>query len=363
MWRLWVSPDFPDGDNTATDESHKKWDSLEPVDVEETWEPVNQDFEYTSRKFDDESGLMEYRARIYNPLIGRFLQKDYFSYKNKYYYCSNKPLWLIDPLGLIDIPNSLFGKPVTVVTKDGEIHRGVLQGIYGENIALQVKRTKHNPRYLDSIWICYIENISLDPITELPSVEEEAEWHKKKATEIEKKFLESVQRFNYGRHMIEKTYKDWKDELVKAMRWRQDFWKGRSNKITDNEALSRAMIPAKLAKTVVSDVAATDALNLSARASGSEMSTLKNCGLINKGSSSDLYGGTAGYSTLDMGLTYGGILCLADLGERAAYEWADKFADAYVSWITCTYEELDRARQLLKELRRHEKEYTERINK
>jgi len=93
-----------DGDNTATDENHKKWDTLEPVDVKETWEPVNQDFEYTGRRFDDESGLMEYRARNYDPLLGRFYQIDPIGVKagstpKKYLYTRNNPITLIDPTG------------------------------------------------------------------------------------------------------------------------------------------------------------------------------------------------------------------------------------------------------------------------
>jgi len=102
-----------DGDNTATDENHKKWDTLEPIDVKETWEPVNQDFEYTGRRFDDESGLMEYRARTYNPLLGVFLQPDkiyntfimlsidvYSLPFNKYIYVSNQPIRFNDPSGM-----------------------------------------------------------------------------------------------------------------------------------------------------------------------------------------------------------------------------------------------------------------------
>jgi RHS repeat-associated protein len=55
---------------------------------------------FTGRQFDIETGLYYYRARYYNPYIGRFLQTDPVGYG--YAYCGNNPLGRVDPSGLAD---------------------------------------------------------------------------------------------------------------------------------------------------------------------------------------------------------------------------------------------------------------------
>jgi RHS repeat-associated protein len=57
---------------------------------------------FTGRRYDEESGLYYYRARMYNPGLGRFLQTDpmgYIDTVNPYAYCANNPLNWIDPWG------------------------------------------------------------------------------------------------------------------------------------------------------------------------------------------------------------------------------------------------------------------------
>jgi len=60
-------------------------------------------FMFTGRQFDIETGLYYYRARYYNPYLGRFLQTDPVGYEdgiNWYRYCRNNPLVYTDPSGL-----------------------------------------------------------------------------------------------------------------------------------------------------------------------------------------------------------------------------------------------------------------------
>jgi RHS repeat-associated protein len=67
---------------------------------------VDQPYTYTGREFDAETGLYYYRARYYDPTIGRFLQKDPIGYPGdiKFYrYVRNNPIRFRDPYGLFDM--------------------------------------------------------------------------------------------------------------------------------------------------------------------------------------------------------------------------------------------------------------------
>lgn len=64
---------------------------------------VEQPYTYTGREFDAESGLYYYRARYYDPVIGRFHNPDPLGLRgglNLYAYVSNMPLRFLDPFGL-----------------------------------------------------------------------------------------------------------------------------------------------------------------------------------------------------------------------------------------------------------------------
>ena len=59
---------------------------------------------YTGRELDSETGLYYYRARYYDPEIGRFLSEDPLGFEagdvNFYAYVSNNPINFNDPMGL-----------------------------------------------------------------------------------------------------------------------------------------------------------------------------------------------------------------------------------------------------------------------
>ena len=64
---------------------------------------IGNRFMYTGREYDSETGLYYYRARYYDPTLGRFLQRDPIGYgdgMNLYAYVGNNPMNWIDPLGL-----------------------------------------------------------------------------------------------------------------------------------------------------------------------------------------------------------------------------------------------------------------------
>jgi RHS repeat-associated protein len=64
---------------------------------------IGNPYLFTGRDYESQTGLYYYRARFYNPAIGRFLQTDPIGYAdgiNWYAYCGNNPINFIDPWGL-----------------------------------------------------------------------------------------------------------------------------------------------------------------------------------------------------------------------------------------------------------------------
>ncbi len=79
---------------------------------------VSGRFGYTGQAWLPEIGLYYYKARMYSPTLGRFLQTDPIGYgddPNFYAYVGNDPINFIDPLGLEDCP---------VVAQDGGAGNG-----------------------------------------------------------------------------------------------------------------------------------------------------------------------------------------------------------------------------------------------
>jgi RHS repeat-associated protein len=70
-------------------------------------------FQYTSREFDPETGLLNYRARYYDPTVGRFLSEDPIGFHagvNFYDYVLNRPTLFLDPTGLAGGPYGTYEK-------------------------------------------------------------------------------------------------------------------------------------------------------------------------------------------------------------------------------------------------------------
>jgi RHS repeat-associated protein len=96
-------------------------------------------FLFTGREFDAETGLYYYRARYYNPTIGRFLQTDPIGYgdgMNWYAYCGNNATNTTDPSGLgsfgflaMDDPAATAGMlTFAIYSDDGSIWRTFAYG-------------------------------------------------------------------------------------------------------------------------------------------------------------------------------------------------------------------------------------------
>jgi RHS repeat-associated protein len=70
----------------------------------------NANYTFTDQEDDDETGLYNYKARLYDPQIGRFISADTIVPRpgdlqslNRYSYCVNNPLVYTDPTGHGDV--------------------------------------------------------------------------------------------------------------------------------------------------------------------------------------------------------------------------------------------------------------------
>ncbi|MGZ3769340.1 MAG: RHS repeat-associated core domain-containing protein [Bdellovibrio sp.] len=97
---------------------------------------VDTSFAFTGREYDRESGAYYYRARYYDPIIGRFLQRDpkpgYLkepsSVINQYVYVQNKPNILTDSTGkdfLSDIGDTIGGGFNSIVNAGHDLIGGI----------------------------------------------------------------------------------------------------------------------------------------------------------------------------------------------------------------------------------------------
>jgi RHS repeat-associated protein len=81
--------------------NHLKYDSYGNL-ISETNPAVTTRYRFTGREFDQETGLMYYRARYYDPAVGRFISEDSWGLSagvNLYAYVGNSPSQAVDPFG------------------------------------------------------------------------------------------------------------------------------------------------------------------------------------------------------------------------------------------------------------------------
>ncbi len=108
---------------------------------------VENPFGYRGEYADAESGLIYLRARMYDPVTGRFLTEDpAHDGDNWYVYCSNNPIVFVDPLGLFDY-NSLLSvgsSGIDVRVLQNELawlgyYNDKIDGAFGKNTLSAVK--------------------------------------------------------------------------------------------------------------------------------------------------------------------------------------------------------------------------------
>ncbi len=91
-------------DTSGTIEASYSYDVFGDATV--TGDEHGNPYRFTGRRYDDETDLYYYRARMYAPNTGRFLQPDPIGYDdgmNMYAYVGNNPASFVDPFGLISL--------------------------------------------------------------------------------------------------------------------------------------------------------------------------------------------------------------------------------------------------------------------
>jgi RHS repeat-associated protein len=83
---------------------------------------INNRFLFTGREWNATYGFYEYRARAYNPTLGRFTSEDPKGFDagdyNLYRYCNNDPMDLSDPMGMDPAGNAAFARAMELYKRE-----------------------------------------------------------------------------------------------------------------------------------------------------------------------------------------------------------------------------------------------------
>ncbi|MDN3647276.1 RHS repeat-associated core domain-containing protein [Pontixanthobacter aestiaquae] len=99
-------------------------------------------FQYTGQAWLPELGMYYYKARIYSPTLGRFLQTDPIGYEdqvNLYAYVANDPINNVDPTGTTVLCTNNYCKEVAK-----EVASGIFEFFVGDTLT-EVKQVLDNP--------------------------------------------------------------------------------------------------------------------------------------------------------------------------------------------------------------------------
>ena len=92
-----------------------------PFGVEDAYNASGNPFRYTGRRLDAQWGIYYYRARYYDPQIGRFLETDpawYVDSMNLYAYVGNDPVNNIDPTGMCKVKDGAITECDVIIDED-----------------------------------------------------------------------------------------------------------------------------------------------------------------------------------------------------------------------------------------------------
>ncbi len=92
-------------DHAGAVADHIAYDSFGNV-ISQTAPSLLTRYLYTGREYEIETGLYYYRARFYDPTLGKFIQRDSIGFAdgtNEYEYVHSRPISSIDPLGTITV--------------------------------------------------------------------------------------------------------------------------------------------------------------------------------------------------------------------------------------------------------------------
>ncbi len=96
-------------------------------------------FTYTSREA-NEAGMLNYRARYYNPGIGRFVSEDPLPiYPNLYRYVLNTPVAAVDPSGMKCCPKNM---KIEIVPVNKSVDKGVYSIHFSVKICAEVANSQ-----------------------------------------------------------------------------------------------------------------------------------------------------------------------------------------------------------------------------